>query len=96
MFEQPRAVRELAELPSVKSFLDFHTGADGIRQFDTTFRGDYLLDVLKREGFEPQKFANGGLVSLAPIARNMHRGPRALESLAPVARNMDRSMLRSG
>ena len=47
MFEQPRAVRELAELPSVKSFLDFHTGADGIRQFDTTFRGDYLLDVLK-------------------------------------------------
>ena len=54
MFEQPRAVRELAELPSVKSFLDFHTGADGIRQFDTTFRGDYLLDVLKREGFEPR------------------------------------------
>ena len=54
MFEQPRAVRELSELPSVKSFLDFHTGADGIRQFDTTFRGNYLLDVLKREGFEPR------------------------------------------
>jgi hypothetical protein len=276
MFEQPRAVRELSELPSVKSFLDFHTAADGIRQFDTTFRGDYLLDVLKREGFEQratsprkpeevfeflgdeglgaehpniseqvdkfvqnidefgsdelelvrgvldypvykqdldrtllqaypdgkipvsrkkpyglikgeapittqefvnlkdvafvgneaekelivdtsvglrsfrllpdavemtpeqiqkqinsaqkfteefpeeaaqagldseivrlqdllekaqqgsQKFADGGLASLAPIARNMFRGPRALESLAPVARNMDRSMIRSG
>ena len=43
-----------------------------------------------------KKFKKGGLVSLAPIARNMFRGPRALESLAPVARNMDRSMLRSG
>jgi hypothetical protein len=43
-----------------------------------------------------KRFASGGIVSLAPIARNMFRGPRALESLAPVARNMDRSMLRSG
>ena len=43
-----------------------------------------------------RRFASGGLVSLAPIARNMYRGPRALQSLAPVARNMDRSMLRSG
>jgi hypothetical protein len=45
---------------------------------------------------EFKKFKKGGLVSLAPIARNMYRGPRALQSLAPVARNMDRSMLRSG
>jgi hypothetical protein len=45
---------------------------------------------------EFKKFKTGGLVSLAPIARNMYRGPRALQSLAPVARNMDRSMLRSG
>ena len=43
-----------------------------------------------------KRYASGGIVSLAPIARNMFRGPRALQSLAPVARNMDRSMLRSG
>lgn len=45
---------------------------------------------------EFKKFEKGGLASLAPIARTMFRGPRALQSLAPVARNMDRSMLRSG
>ena len=55
-----------------------------------------LQDLLEKAQQGSQKFADGGLVSLAPIARNMYRGPRALESLAPVARNMDRSMLRSG
>ena len=55
-----------------------------------------LQDLLEKAQQGSQNFANGGLVSLAPIARNMYRGPRALESLAPVARNMDRSMLRSG
>ena len=57
---------------------------------------DRLQDLLEKAQQDSQNFANGGLVSLAPIARNMFRGPRALQSLAPVARNMDRSMLRSG
>ena len=57
---------------------------------------DRLQDLLEKAQQDSQKFANGGLVALAPIARNMFRGPRALQSLAPVARNMDRSMLRSG
>jgi len=39
------------------------------------------------------KKAEGGVVSLADVARNMNRGPRGVGSLAPVARNMYRTMV---
>jgi F0F1-type ATP synthase alpha subunit len=37
--------------------------------------------------------AEGGVMSLVDIARNMNRGPRGVDSLAPVARNMYRTMV---
>ena len=40
----------------------------------------------------PRK-AEGGVVSMVDVARDMTRGPRGVESLVPVARNMNRSML---
>ena len=39
------------------------------------------------------KKAEGGVVSLADVARNMNRGPRGLDGLVSVARNMNRSMV---
>lgn len=37
--------------------------------------------------------AQGGVITLADVARNMTRGPRGVGSLAPVARNMYRTMV---
>jgi len=39
------------------------------------------------------KKAEGGVITLADVARNMNRGPRGLDGLVSVARNMDRSMV---
>ena len=46
-------------------------------------------------GFDPDPFnyAEGGVVSLVDVARNMNRGPRGVGSLAPIARNMYRTMV---
>jgi hypothetical protein len=43
--------------------------------------------------FGIQNKAEGGVITLADVARNMNRGPRGVASLAPIARNMNRSML---
>lgn len=40
----------------------------------------------------PRK-AEGGVMGMVDVARDMTRGPRGVESLIPVARNMNRSML---
>ena len=40
----------------------------------------------------PRK-AEGGVMGMVDVARDMTRGPRGVESLVPVARNMNRSML---
>jgi len=40
-----------------------------------------------------EKKAEGGVITLADVARNMSRGPRGVASLAPVARNMNRPMV---
>ncbi len=40
----------------------------------------------------PRK-AEGGVMGMVDLARDMTRGPRGVESLVPVARNMNRSML---
>ena len=42
---------------------------------------------------ESQELAEGGVVGMVDVARDMTRGPRGVESLVPVARNMNRSML---
>ena len=39
------------------------------------------------------KKAEGGVVTLADVARNTGRGPRGVDSLAPIARNMYRTMV---
>ena len=46
-------------------------------------------------GFDPDPFnyAEGGVITLTDVARNMNRGPRGVGSLAPVARNMYRTMV---
>ena len=37
--------------------------------------------------------AEGGVITLADVARNMNRGPRGVAALAPIARNMNRPMV---
>jgi hypothetical protein len=46
-------------------------------------------------GFDPDPFnyAEGGVITLADVARNINRGPRGVGSLAPIARNMYRTMV---
>jgi len=43
--------------------------------------------------FGVAKKAEGGVITLADVARNMNRGPRGLDGLVSVARNMNRSMV---
>jgi len=43
--------------------------------------------------FGIQNKAEGGVITLADVARNMNRGPRGVGSLAPIARNMYRTMV---
>jgi hypothetical protein len=41
----------------------------------------------------PVNKAQGGVITLADVARNMNRGPRGVAALAPIARNMNRPMV---
>lgn len=52
-------------------------------------------DLISRyqDFFGIQNKAEGGVVSLADVARNMNRGPRGVGSLAPIARNMYKTMV---
>ena len=93
-FDSPEDIQKLfGKNTFVLDFRDF-TDSDAFEEAEAQARQN-LVDEYKKF-FKVKNFANGGLASLAPVARNMFRGPRALQSLAPVARNMDRSMLRSG
>lgn len=67
-------------------------GYDG---FTTYEMGAKNLAVFNTENIVPgvAKKAEGGVISLVDVARDMTRGPRGVESLVPVARNMNRSML---
>jgi hypothetical protein len=49
---------------------------------------DPILDMVRY----PRK-AEGGVVTLADVARNTGRGPRGVDSLAPIARNMYKTMV---
>ena len=92
-FDSPEDIQKLfGDNTFVLDFRDF-TDSDAFEEAEAQARQN-LVDEYKKF-FKAKNFADGGLVSLAPIARNMFRGPRALQSLAPIARNMDRSMLRS-
>ena len=93
-FDSPEDIQKLfGNNTFVLDFRDF-TDSDAFEEAEAQARQN-LVDEYKKF-FKVKNFANGGLASLAPVARNMFRGPRALQSLAPIARNMDRSMLRSG
>lgn len=59
----------------------------------TQTRDTAPADMLLDEGKPAIKKAQGGVVSMVDVARDMTRGPRGVESLVPVARNMNRSML---
>jgi hypothetical protein len=79
----------------------------GKRDFDSALRNLRILDDAIEDGsfvernqiFDPQfetksaQMAQGGVVSLVDVARNMNRGPRGVGSLAPIARNMYRTMV---
>lgn len=43
--------------------------------------------------YKGKPLAEGGVITLADVARNTGRGPRGVASLAPIARNMNRSMI---
>jgi len=43
--------------------------------------------------FGIQNKAEGGVITLADVARNMNRGPRGVGTLAPIARNMYRTIV---
>jgi hypothetical protein len=51
--------------------------------------GDYSYEEVFPDAFK----AEGGVISLADVARNVGRGPRGLAALAPIARNMNRPMV---
>lgn len=67
-------------------------GYDG---FTTYEMGAKNLAIFNTENIVPgvAKKAEGGVISLVDVARNMIRGPRGVESLVPVARNMNRPMV---
>jgi hypothetical protein len=60
---------------------------------------DKIPDNLKnkieypKKGPAPVNKAEGGVITLADVARNMNRGPRGVAALAPIARNMNRPMV---
>jgi len=70
---------------------------------------DSVLEILKKYGVvgpvtlsaargavsepEEKQMKEGGIVTLADVARNTGRGPRGVASLAPIARNMNRPMV---
>jgi hypothetical protein len=67
-------------------------GFDGYQ----TYEGDtfnYAIFDPKNLVSATAKKAEGGVITLADVARNMSRGPRGVASLAPVARNMNRPMV---
>lgn len=61
--------------------------ADAIRE--ALEYGDFSHEEVYPNVFKAQ----GGVITLADVARNMNRGPRGVASLAPVARNMYRTMV---
>ena len=69
------------------------------KKFLENRQGEYPLDVQDTPpeeyvfNLESQELAEGGVVGMVDVARDMTRGPRGVESLVPVARNMNRSML---
>ena len=53
---------------------------------------DPILDMVRYPRPTVKK-AEGGVISLVDVARNMNRGPRGVAALAPIARNMNRPMV---
>lgn len=74
-----------------------------IDEADAADRGEEALvealeygDISYSELYPGKKItmkAEGGVVTLSDIARNINRGPRGVASLAPIARNMNRPMV---
>jgi hypothetical protein len=59
--------------------------------------GEISLDEARKElvrkNLKVVDKAEGGVITLADVARNMNRGPRGVAALAPIARNMNRPMV---
>jgi hypothetical protein len=53
---------------------------------------DYIYRIDGKPGVS-ERMAQGGVITLADVARNMNRGPRGVAALAPIARNMNRPMV---
>jgi len=79
--------------------IDSETNKDrfGNEWIDEMYRPpvDGRMQSLPKENIVPgvANKAEGGVVSLADVARNMNRGPRGVGSLAPIARNMYKTMV---
>lgn len=67
-------------------------GFDGFTTYEMAGKNYAVFDV---NNIVPgvAKKAEGGVITLADVARNMNRVPRGVASLAPIARNMNRPMV---
>jgi len=78
------AVAKELGIPNIKTEVRYWNGGEMID-------GPYKPEAVAARAVVNK--AEGGVVSLADVARNMNRGPRGVGSLAPVARNMYRTMV---
>jgi len=67
-------------------------GFDGFTTYEQAGKNYAVFDV---NNIVPGvvKKKEGGVITLADVARNMNRGPRGVAALAPIARNMNRPMV---
>jgi len=67
-------------------------GFDGFTTYEMAGKNYAVFDV---NNIVPGvvKKKEGGVITLADVARNMNRGPRGVAALAPIARNMNRPMV---
>jgi hypothetical protein len=63
------------------------------RLLDGEISLDEARKELVRKNLKVVDKAEGGVITLADVARNMNRGPRGVAALAPIARNMNRPMV---
>jgi hypothetical protein len=78
------AVAKALGIPNIKTEVRYWNGGEMID-------GPYKPEAVSARAVVNK--AEGGVITLADVARNMNRGPRGLDGLVPVARNMTRSMV---
>jgi hypothetical protein len=78
------AVAKELGIPNIKTEVRYWNGGEMID-------GPYKPEAVAARAVVNK--AEGGVITLADVARNMNRGPRGVAALAPIARNMNRPMV---